>query len=309
MVRLERYGPPEVLALGRGPRPSCGPGEVLVRVVAAGVNRIDAKTRAGLGVAALNELPMILGWDLAGTVVGVGEGVDDLRAGDRVYGMPRFPVEAGCYAGYAVAPADEIAAAPERVDLATAAAVPLCGLTALQALTEHARVGPGQTVLVHAGAGGVGHLAVQLAKILGARVVTTASAANAAFLADLGADEVIDYAREPFEQRPEGVDVVVDAVGGAVGRRSLDALRPGGRLVALTDDPDGDAARARGVHAERMRVRPDRAGLVRLAELVDADRLRVTVAARLPLARAGEAHELSEAGHVRGKVVLETGES
>jgi NADPH:quinone reductase-like Zn-dependent oxidoreductase len=306
-VRIARHGPPEVLELWRGPVPDAGPGEALVAVAAAGVNPVDAKTRAGGGVAALNPLPTVLGWDLAGHVVAVGEGVDALWLGERVCGLLRFPRPAGCYAEYVAAPVAELARAPRSIDLGDAAGLPLAGLTALQALTEHGRVLRGDRVLVHAGAGGVGHLAVQVAKVLGAHVTATASAANLDYLRELGADEAIDYRARPFERGLEKVAVAVDPVGGEVGRRSLATLRPGGTLVALSDDPDQALAAEHGVEAKRIRVHPDAAGLDRLARLVDSGRLGLTVAARLPLQRAGEAHELVQSGHLRGKALLTVG--
>jgi len=303
-VRIDRHGSSEVLELWRGPVPACAPGELLVRVAGAGVNPVDCKTRAGKGVAALNPLPAILGWDLSGTVVAAGEGSDRRRVGSRVYGLVRFPQPAGCYAEYVAAPQGELALAPRTLDLADAGALPLVGLTALQALAEHGRVGRGDKVLVHAGAGGVGHVAVQIAKVLGAEVAATASAGNLEYLRELGADAAIDYRARPFEQGLGGFALVIDAVGGEVGRRSLPLLAPGGLLVALADDPDQALAAELGVAARRIRVHPDAAGLDRLARWVDAGRLELSIAARLPLERAGEAHELVESRRLRGKAVL-----
>jgi NADPH:quinone reductase-like Zn-dependent oxidoreductase len=303
-MRVVRHGAPEVLELWRGPPPECAPGEVLVEVAGAGVNPIDCKTRAGHGVVALNPLPAILGWDVSGVVVALGEGVDRGWLGRRVFGLLRFPAPAGCYAEYVAAPVAELACAPRTIPLADAGALPLVGLTALQALVEHGGARRGERVLVHAGAGGVGHVAIQLAKVLGAHVIATASAANLDYLRELGADEAIDYRAGPFERGLDGVALTIDPIGGDVGRRSLVTLAPGGRLVALSYDPDAELAARLGVGARRVRVHPDAAGLDRLAALVDAGRVQLTVAARMPLDRAADAHELVESGHLRGKALL-----
>ncbi|GAB7191883.1 NADP-dependent oxidoreductase [Kineococcus sp. NUM-3379] len=312
----DSLGGPEVLREADVPRPEPLPTEVLVRVVSAGVNPVDAKTREGGGMAGvLGEPPFVLGWDVSGVVEQVGFGVHTLAVGDEVYGMPWFPRQAGAYAQYVTAPSRHFARKPRTLGHDAAAALPLAGLTAWQVLVDAAHVQPGQHVLVHAAAGGVGHLAVQIAKHLGARVTGTARADKHDWLRSLGADDVVDYTAQPFEQAVRDVDVVVDLVpdtggGRGTGARSLDVLRPGGLLVAV---PGGVApelaeqARARGLRTSAFLVEPDGAALTRLAELVDAGHLRVEVEDVLPLAQAAEAHRRIASGRTRGKLVLSVG--
>ncbi len=305
-VVVREWGGPQELQVAEVPTPEPGPTEVLVRVHAAGVNPTDWVSRATGGLRLWDD-PAILGHDVAGVVAAVGMGVTLHRPGDAVLGMPLFPRQAGGYAEYVVAPARQFVAAPAGLDHVHAAALPLAGLTAWQALVDTAAVRPGQRVLVHAAAGGVGHLAVQIAKALGAEVVATASAGKHAFVRDLGADEVIDYRAVDFVRTTGPVDVVVDPVGGDYGERSLDVLRPGGVLVSLlpADDRWAPVAAARGLRAGFMLVEPDHVGLAALTALVAAGRLRPHVEHVLPLEQAAKAHELGEAGGLKGKIVLE----
>jgi NADPH:quinone reductase-like Zn-dependent oxidoreductase len=305
-IRVERFGGPEALRLVSMEPPAPGPGEVLVRVAAAGVNPVDWKVRAGGAGERFGRPPYVPGWDVAGVVEATGDGVSAFAAGDEVFGMPRFPEPAGCYADYVCAPADHLAAAPAGTDRVAAAGLPLAGLTALQAL-DLVGVTDGQRVLVHAAGGGVGHLAVQLAKARGAYVIGTGRADKRPFLQELGIDEVVDYTTVAFEEAVEDVDVVVNLVGGDYGRRSLRVLRPGGVLAMIVGGGGGAlgaAAEAAGVRVERHLVRPDRQGLARLAELAGRGDLRVAVEHALPLEQAARAHELGERGHTRGKIVL-----
>ncbi|MDN5858390.1 MAG: NADP-dependent oxidoreductase [Pseudonocardia sp.] len=301
-------GGPEVLELGEAPVPEPGPTEIRVRVAAAGVNPVDWKTRAGGGMAAVvGPPPFTVGWDVAGTVDAVGTGVTRFSIGDAVFGMPWFPRQAAAYAEFVTAPSRQFAHRSARHSAVEAAALPLAGLTAWQALVDVAGVQPGQRVLVHAAAGGVGHLAVQIAKARGAYVIGTASAAKHNLLHDLGIDEAVDYRTEAFERAVEPVDLVLDLIGGDVAVRSLDLLTPEGRLVTL---PSATAAAAvaaatdRGLRATGMLVEPDGVGLERLAALVDERRLRVLVAETFPLERARHAHRAGELGHTTGKLVL-----
>ncbi|WP_049567823.1 NADP-dependent oxidoreductase [Streptomyces sp. SBT349] len=309
-ITQDRYGPPEVLVEAEAPRPEPLPGEVLVRVHAAGVNPVDAGSRAGSGMAAvMGGPPLTVGWDVAGTVEAVGFGVSLFREGDEVFGMPRFPHQAGAYAEYVTAPSRHFARTPAGLTHVRAAALPLAGLTAWQVLVDTAAVGPGQHVLVHAAAGGVGHLAVQIARARGARVTGTASAAKHDFLRRLGVEDPIDYHAVRFEDAARGVDVVVDLVGTPDNqRRSLRTLRPGGLLVAVPGGLDpavGEEAAEQGLRATSFLVEPDHTGLAGLAALVDAGRLTAEVANVLPLAEAAEAHRLIESRRTSGKVVLE----
>src|SRR4051812_1066461 len=214
-VTIEEFGGPQVLTAGRVARPEPLPTEVLVRVHAAGINPVDWKTRAGHGMAGLQTLPLILGWDVSGVVEEVGFGVTTLAPGDEVYAMPWFPRPAGGYAEFVTAPSRQFARKPASLSHVEAAALPLAALTAWQALVDTARVTAGQRVLVHAAAGGVGHLAVQFAKHLGAEVIATAREPRHTWLKELGADETIDYTRQRFEEATGKVDVVIDLVGAA----------------------------------------------------------------------------------------------
>ncbi|QHY94118.1 Quinone oxidoreductase 1 [Streptomyces sp. S4.7] len=310
-ITQDSLGGPEVLRVSERPRPRPVPTEVLVRVHAAGVNPVDWKSRESGGIAGLlGEPPFVLGWDVSGVVEEVGFGVHTLKAGDEVYGMPWFPRPASAYAEYVTAPSRQFALKPRMVGHDTAAAVPLAGLTAWQALVDAARVEAGQRVLVHAAAGGVGHLAVQLAKHLGAHVIGTASAAKHDWLRELGADEVVDYTKVRFEDAVSDVDTVIDLVGeghDSTTTRSLETLRPGGTIVAV---PSGvapevlESARARGLNATAFLVEPDGAALTRIAGLIDRGVVRVEVADVLLLAEAAEAHRRVQEGRTRGKIVL-----
>jgi NADPH:quinone reductase-like Zn-dependent oxidoreductase len=248
-----------------------------------------------------------VGWDVAGTVDAVGPGVTRFAVGDAVFGMPWFPRQAGAYAEFVTAPSRHFAHRPAGLSEAEAAGLSLAGLTAWQCLVDIAAVQPGQRVLVHAAAGGVGHLAVQIAKARGAYVVGTASASKHNLLHDLGIDEAVDYRTEEFEKAVEPVDLVLDLIGGEVATRSLDVLHPEGRLICL---PSAAAAAAlaaaaeRGLRATAMLVEPDGDGLEELARLVDERRLRVLVAETFPLERASHAHRAGEMGHTAGKLVL-----
>lgn len=301
-------GGPEVLRLVHIDRPSPGATEILVRVHAAGVNPHDCKTRAR-GHSSYNDdrPPFVLGFDVAGVVAAVGSGVTLFQPGDEVFGMPRFPRHAGGYAEYVTGPARHFAAKPGSLDHPRAAALPLAGLTAWQALVDTAELRAGQRVLIHAAAGGVGHLAVQIAKARGAHVIGTARAAKHEFLTQLGADELIDYTTDDFERRVHDVDVVLDTLGGDVAHRSMTVLRPGGTLVTIIPPDQGgtaDLLRDTGHRVHWMLVEPDRAGLTALAALVEEGHLRVHVDAVFPLAEAEAAHRRVEGGRTTGKVVL-----
>ncbi|WP_412750727.1 NADP-dependent oxidoreductase [Krasilnikovia sp. M28-CT-15] len=304
-ISQTRLGGPGVLTEIELARPAPGPTEILVRVHAAGINPVDWKTRAA-GVF-LGEPPFVLGWDVSGVVEAVGLGVTLFAPGDEVFGMPHFPRQAGAYAEYVAAPARQFARKPAGLDHVHAAGLPLAGLTAWQALVDRADVRPGQRVLIHAAAGGVGHLAVQIAKARGAYVIGTARAGKHELLRGLGADELIDYTAADFAEVLDPVDVVLDTVGGDYGPRSLAVLRTGGVLVSLTSPGEQDLApqaARRGVRAGFLLVEPDRAGLMELAALVEAGRLRVLVDTALPLAQAATVHELGESGRTTGKIIL-----
>ncbi|WP_059010192.1 NADP-dependent oxidoreductase [Streptomyces specialis] len=303
------WGDPDVLTLIETPRPVPGPTEILVRVHAAGVNPTDWKSRRYGGLGLWND-PVILGYDVSGVVEAVGVGVTLFRPGDEVFGMPRFPHQAGAYAEFVTGPARHFAPKPAALDHVRAAALPLAGLTALQALTEAAALRAGQRVLIHAAAGGVGHLAVQIAASLGVHVTGTASAAKHPLLRALGADELIDYRTTDFTTAVRDVDAVLDTVGGDYATRSLRVLRPGGTLVTLTspDDVPPAGPGSAGLRTGFTIVEPDHAGLRTLTELVASRRLRVEIDTVLPLEQAAKAHELSESGRATGKIVLRVAE-
>jgi len=296
-VRQHALGGPEVLVVEDVPRPEPGPTEVLVRVGAAGVNPVDWKVRANGGL--IGELPFTVGWDVAGTVEEVGFGVTWLAAGDRVFGMPRFPREAACYAEYVVSPSRQLTRIPEGLSDVDAAAIPLAGLAAWQSLVETAGVGEGSRVLVLGAAGGVGHLAVQIAKRRGAWVAGTSSPAKHDFLSGLGVDELLDKSQD-IELRE--VDAVLDAVGGEAGLAALPAVRDGGTLVTLSSSavPALQEAAAGRVRVAGILVEPDRVGMEALAALG----LKPYVERTFPLEEAARAHELGEQGRTRGKIVL-----
>lgn len=298
-------GGPEVLQLTEQPRPKPGPSEVLVRVRATGLNPTDWVHRRISGF--LGDGPKVLGWDVSGVVEEVGVGVTIHKPGDEVFGMLPYPHGHGAAAEFVVSPARHLVPKPAGVDHVTAAAVPLAALTAWQALVDVARVRPGQRVLIHAAAGGVGHLAVQIAKARGAYVIGTASAKNHELVKSLGADEVIDYTREDFSTVARDIDAVLDTMGGDHVPRSLQTLRPGGVVVSLvlgrTTDHSAEAE-AVGARHEMMLVEGDQAGMQAVAELLEAGTIRPVIAATFSLEEARRAHELGDTGHVAGKIVL-----
>ena len=302
-IRQEVLGGPEVLHLRHVPRPEPGPTEVLVRVTAAGVNPLDWKTRA-TGVF-LGRPPFTLGADVAGVVIALAEGVTRFAVGERVFGMPRFPGEAAAYAEYLTAPSRHLARIPNNLSDVEAAALPMAALTAWQALVETADVKSGQRVLITGAAGGIGHLAVQIAKTRGAHVIGAAREAKHPLLRELGADETVDYTNISLGDVVRNVDVVLDLAGGETPLRALPALRDGGILVSVTSGSDRarDAAGGR-VRVVYMLVEPDRANLEAIADLAETGRLRVCVSQTFPLSEARRAHEVSETGRVAGKLVL-----
>ncbi|MFI1505350.1 NADP-dependent oxidoreductase [Streptomyces sp. NPDC020597] len=298
-------GGPEVLREEEVERPAPGPNQVLVRVRAAGVNPTDWKHRATGGF--LGEPPFVLGWDLSGTVEATGVGVAAFAPGDEVFGMLPYPYGHGSHAEYVVAPVRALWHKPAGIDHVQAGALPLVSLTAWQALVETAGLEAGQRVLIHAAAGGVGHVAVQIAKARGAYVIGTASAGKHDFLRGLGADETIDYRETDFTEAVKDVDVVLDTLGGETSVDSLRVLRPGGIVVSILPVGSGELheeAERLGVRAVRMLVDADRAGMREIARLVEAGQLRATIAGTFPLAGAAEAHRLGDTGRTTGKLVL-----
>lgn len=304
-VRLPRFGGPEVLSLDQVAIPQAVDDEVLVRVRAASVNPVDRKMRAGqFAKLEAGDLPVTLGRDLAGTIEACGTRAHNMLShGDRVFAFIGF--DRGAQAEYAVVKAVELVAMPADLDFTAAAAVPLAGMTAWQGLFDHGQLQAGHSVLIHGGAGGVGHLAVQFAKARGATVYATASADDLDFIRGLGADRAIDYKGERFEDVVPRVDMVFDLVGGDTRARSWGVLREGGLLVSTLDAPDQAEAERHKVRAvPRWLAEPNAAQLGEIADLIAAGKVSVTVAATFPLAEVAAAQERQERGHDRGKIVL-----
>ena len=307
-IQIYEFGPPDVLKLEEVARPEPGPGEVLVRVHAAGVNPVDWKVRAASSPLAQrykDDFPLILGWDVSGVVAEVGETVVDFEIGDEVFGLVGFPGLGRAYGEYLTAPASHLALKPRHLDHVQAAALPLVALTAWQALFEVGDLQAGQRLLVHAAAGGVGHVAVQLAKWRGAYVIGTASARHHEFLRDLGVDEVIDYTTTRFEDVVHEVDMVLDPISGETRARSWQVLKKGGILVSILSGIDPATAADYGVRSGYLLVRPDKAQLHELARLADGGHLRPAIDAVFPLHEAAQAHARGEQWHTGGKIVLQ----
>jgi NADPH:quinone reductase-like Zn-dependent oxidoreductase len=303
-ITQETLGAPEVLVITEVEDPTPGPGELLVRVGTAGINPVDAAVRAG-HFPLLGNPPFTVGWDISGTVEAIGPGVSGFAVGDEVFGMPRFPRQAAAYAEKVVAPAAELAIKPHSLSHVQAGALPLAGLTAWQGLVKAGGVKQGQRALIHAAAGGVGHLAVQIAKARGAHVVATASTGKLDFVRALGADEVIDYTRDDFTELARDIDIALEPIGGDQTLKTLKSLKTGGVLISLKDISEAAKAEARrrGIRFERISVLPDRDGLVELVRLADADQLEVHVERTFPLAEAGAAQTFL-AAKPKGKVAL-----
>jgi len=304
-IRFHDYGGPEVLRYEDAPRPAPVKDEVLVKVHATSVNPVDWHIRAGhLRGFRGYPMPFIPGWDFSGVIEAVGPGVEDWKKGDEVYGHPSIAAS-GTYAEYAIAPVGTFARKPKSLDHAHAAAIPLAGLTAWQALFDHGKATSGQKVLIHAAAGGVGIFAVQFARIKGLQVVATASAANHGLLRELGASQVIDYNTTRFEDAVHDADIVIESKGGEVRERSWKTLKKGGILVALIGPaPAQQTADEYGVRQTLMWVQGNQAQLEEIAALVDSGQVRPVIDTVFPLQDAAKAHEYSQAGHARGKIIL-----
>lgn len=307
---FEAFGDPAVLSLAEVEPPAPKQGHLLVDVHYAGVNPVDWKIRRGYFKDMMaHEFPIVSGFDFAGTVSDVGAGVDGFAPGDRVFSVNLVDtVRYGTYAETTIVPAAITAHVPDSLSLRDAAALPMASLTAWQSLFDFGHLGDGATVLIQAGAGGIGSMAIQFAKHVGATVYTTCRGANADYVRGLGADHVIDYTKSNFvaairQHEPEGVDLVV-TLGGAMGQRGYDVLKPGGRLANLDDPVDDADSKARGVEAQYIFIRADSAQLEHIAGLVVNGAIAMPAVTELPLAQAAEAHAQSETGHVRGKIVL-----
>lgn len=304
-VHIHDYGGLDVLHYEDAPRPAPGPGEVLIRVHATTINPFDCAVRAGyMGQYFNYTFPLILGTDVSGVVEELGAGVTEVSVGDSVYTRAGIYRD-GAHAEYVLAIAADVVAKPLSLDYVQAAALPHVTLTAWQGLIEFADISEGQTVLVHAAAGGVGHVAVQLAKWRGAKVIGTASV-NLPFLEELGVNEAINYSTTPFEDVVKDVDVVLDLLGGETQQRSWKVLKPGGILLSTVEPPSQEVASAHGVRQRMIGTAPPvRKVLTEAAKMVEDGRLKPHVSAVLPLQEIQKAHQMIESRHTRGKIVLQ----
>lgn len=305
-VCIRSFGGPEVLELADVEKPQPGNDEVLIRVRAASVNPVDYKIRSGTyPVVKQDQLPKVLGRDVAGEIERTGREVRNFKEGDTVYAM--LDGGPGGYAEYVTLRADLVAPKPGQLDYRAAAAVPLAGLTAWQGLFDHGHLQPGQRVLIHGGAGGVGHLAVQFAKARGATVVTTVGADDVEFAKHLGADQVVDYKHERFEDEVRDVDLVLDLIAGDTQERSWSILKDGGTMISSLARPSEAKARQHHAHAANFVAHPDREELIEIGRLIDEGRVHPHVSAVFELSEAAKAQVQLERRHAQGKVVLQVG--
>jgi NADPH:quinone reductase-like Zn-dependent oxidoreductase len=305
-VRIHSLGSADVLQLEEVPKPQPRTGEVLIKVQAASVNPVDYKMRTGEFKPVGMRMPLTLGRDISGVVEKVGTGVTDVKAGDEVYAL--LDRAQGGYAEYVVTKITSVAPKPASIDHVHAAAVPLAATTAWQGLFDYGRLKAGERVLIHGAAGGVGHFAVQFAKDHGAYVIATARGDDRELVRELGADEVIDYEHERFEECTGEIDLVLDLVAGETQRRSWRALRPGGRIISTLQPPSQVEAARHHAKGEAFLAKPDRDELIEIGRLIDDGRVRVLVQEAVALKEVRRAHEHLEHDHVRGKVVLAVGE-
>jgi len=304
-VRIHEFGGPEVLSIDEIPVPQPAPDEVLIKVHATSVNPVDWKIREGQRKEKFPvKLPLTLGWDVSGTIEALGEKVSAFRKGDEVYGRPD-PTKNGAYAEYIVVKANIISLKPTSIGHTEAAAVPLAGLTAWQALFDHGLLKAGQKILIHAAAGGVGTYAIQFAKWKGAFVIGTASSANIDFLKRLGADVVIDYKMEDFETVLSDIDLVLDTIGGETQLKSLNILNAGGRVITTLMPEFVAEAKAKNIHLIGFTAQSIPDQLVEIATLIDSGKVKPVIEKVLPFTSARQAQTESEQGHTRGKIVLQ----
>jgi NADPH:quinone reductase-like Zn-dependent oxidoreductase len=305
-IVINAYGNEDVVNYVEVDRPEPKADEVLLKVHAAAVNPADWKIRDGMGERFGFKLPLILGGDIAGTVAAVGDGVENFQQGDAVYGMTLSTLSGG-YAEYAVAKADAIAPKPESLNFEEAAAIPIGALTAWQAMFDVANLSSGQKILITGASGGVGSMAVQLAKAKGAFVIGTASGKNEQFVRDLGADEFVDYTKQNFEEVVTDVDVVFDTVGNDTQERAFQTLKQGGFLVSSAGTPSAEKAQELGVTAAFVFCKSNAQQLAQINSLIAEGKLKIHIQTLLPLAEAKKAHQLSQSGRTRGKIVLQVG--
>ena len=306
-ARIHAYGAPSEIRIEEAPLPTLNDDDVLIRVVATSVNPVDWKIRKGYLKAMIPyEMPLIMGWDVSGIIEKTGPAVTKFKPGDTVYSRPDI-ARNGAYAEYVAVRESEVAFKPATISHIEAASLPLVSITAWEALFTTAGLAKGQRVLIHAGAGGVGSIAIQLAKAKGAHVTATASAGKAALVRSLGADEVIDYHAQDFSTIARDMDVVFDTVGGEVQDKSWAVLKPGGMLVSITAKPSEDRAKAEGKRAGFVFIGPNAPILTDLAGMVDLGLVRPLIAAEFGLKDTAKAQEFSETGRATGKIVIYVG--
>ena len=307
-VRIHEYGNSDVLTFEDAPMPSITSNEVLVKVVAASVNPVDWKIREGYLKEMISyPMPVTLGWDVSGVVTAVGSDVTRFHVGDSVYSRPDIKRN-GTYAEYVAIRENEVALKPLTISHNEAASLPLAGITAWEALITTAQVSAGQKVLIHAGSGGVGTLAIQLAKSRGAFVIATTSGKNKALVESLGADQVIDYQTQNFTEVLSNIDVVFDTLGGDIQESSWSVLKKGGILVSIVSPPSEEKAKELGVRSAFVFIEPNAYILEQLAKLVEQGELRPIIGAEFALQDIVKAHVLSESGRTVGKIVLYVGQ-
>src|SRR6266699_2306570 len=305
-IVMHEYGGPEVLKYEEVPRPEPKDNEVLVRMIAAGVNPVDALIRSGKYAKFFGTtLPLVPGYDIAGIVEKTGAKVTKLKIGDPIYA---YVMWGGGYADYVVATEGEAAAKPKSITFVEAAGVPLAALTAWQALIGTAKLSAGQTVLIHGGSGSVGSFAIQIAKARGAKVIATASTPNQDLLKQLGADVAIDYTKTKFEDVAKDVDVVLDSVGKGTLARSYGLVKKGGFIVSIVGRPDPTQLEKHGIHGASISVEPNSSELAEIGRLIDEKKIKVIVSQTFPVAEAAKAQEQIATHHTRGKIVLKVAE-
>ena len=303
-VVIHEYGGPEVLKYEDIPRPEPKDDQLLIRVIAAGVNPVDGMIRSGMFDNDGNRaFPIILGGDVAGIVEKVGSKIKKFKAGDPVFAYVSLD-NSGGYAQYALVTEREAASKPKSLTYVEAAAVPIVAMTAWQALVDTAKLSAGQTVLIHGGSGGVGSFAIQIAKARGAKVIATASTANQDFLKQLGADVAIDYTKQKFEDVAKDVDVVLDSIGRDTLARSYGLVKKGGIIVSLVARPNESELEKHGIRGTALNVEPDSEELAEIGKLIDDKKIKVIVSQTFPLSEARRAQEQVATGHTRGKIVL-----
>ncbi len=310
-VYIEAFASQGNIKIGQIPKPEPKEGEVCIAVSYAGVNPVDAKIAEGLLQSRMpHQFPLILGWEASGAIHSVGKQAAGFKAGDQVYVYCRKPIlQWGCWAEYFVVPAESVAFIPKTLSMAEAAAVPLTGLTAWQALFKKAELKSGERILIHAGGGGVGGFAIQWAKWCGAQVITTASASKFAYVKSFHPDEIIDYQKESFvdqikKSHPGGIDVVLDTMGKSVYKQSFEVLKPGGRIVSILEQPDAELAARFQVRAEYLFVEPNGKQLGEIAQVFESGKAKPPQVHVFPLDQASQAMDEIKKGHTVGKIIL-----